>query len=162
MRCPRCDCGLGSSNWSGAAAHSPYRAQIVQTLDLFECASCQGSWLPFRGVGEALRELVPRVLGARSDADQAALARALRLVKARWDDDHEQMNVVAELRIACPRCQAPMEKLRSRARKLVMYDRCDACAGLWFDEGELERIVEVLGDGLRRVQDALEQSGARR
>lgn len=55
-----------------------------------------------------------------------------------------------------------MEKLRSRARKLVLCDRCEACSGLWFDEGELERIVETLGEGLRRVQDALEHSGARR
>lgn len=153
MRCPRCDQALVAGGWDEAAAHSPYRVQICQTLELYQCSKCRGTWLPFSSLGEALRELAPRVLGAGADRD--ALTAAVARVQSRWEGDHETMNVAPKLLVSCPQCRAPMGKLRSRAKKFVLYDRCEACRGLWFDQGELERIVQALTDGLKQIASTL-------
>ena len=44
--------------------------------------------------------------------------------------------------LTCPKCEAPMEKVEF-AR--VSVDRCPMCDGLWFDEGEMERLKNLTG-----------------
>ena len=41
--------------------------------------------------------------------------------------------------IECPGCAEPM---RSESHAGVMLDRCDNCGALWFDKGELQRVLK--------------------
>lgn len=41
---------------------------------------------------------------------------------------------------ACPRCGGPMEEL---AIEGVSLQRCRSCRGLWFDAGELEKVLAL-------------------
>jgi hypothetical protein len=42
-------------------------------------------------------------------------------------------------RIRCPRCSGPMTEYQ---HDVVRADRCDDCHGIFFDNGELEQVVE--------------------
>jgi len=44
--------------------------------------------------------------------------------------------------IACPKCQAPMEKVKFQN---IEIDRCTKCLGLWFDMLEREHLDELKG-----------------
>ncbi len=44
--------------------------------------------------------------------------------------------------LVCPKCQVPMEKVEF-AR--ISVDRCPTCDGLWFDDGEVERLKGLTG-----------------
>jgi uncharacterized protein len=47
----------------------------------------------------------------------------------------------------CPKCAAAM---KTQTRAAIQVDQCTGCAGLWFDAGELEKILEI------RSADALD------
>jgi len=41
----------------------------------------------------------------------------------------------------CPRCDKPMEEVAAPGSSGVLLDRCARGHGLWFDDGELERML---------------------
>jgi len=43
----------------------------------------------------------------------------------------------------CPRCSKPMELIGAPGGASVMLDRCARGHGLWFDDGELEQILQL-------------------
>ena len=60
----------------------------------------------------------------------------------------------------CPRCRARMKQVRAPgSAQDIILDRCPHGHGIWFDDGELEGIVElqITGDeeALRRVRTFL-------
>ncbi|MCA9664345.1 MAG: zf-TFIIB domain-containing protein [Myxococcales bacterium] len=134
MYCPRCDKPLVPSAWDDLDGASPYRAQLSAAFDRMRCNECRGSWVPVQSVGALVQSIAEPMVGREK----------AQLVARRFDADTEAMDVAESLKIRCPRCRAPMDKLRSRVRFLVLYDRCGACRGMWFDEGELPRIVSAL------------------
>jgi len=42
----------------------------------------------------------------------------------------------------CPKCLGKMSKVRVED---IVIDRCDNCGGLWFDEGELQKLLAIKG-----------------
>ncbi len=44
----------------------------------------------------------------------------------------------------CPRCAI---ELVGRTRAGVVVDICDRCRGVWFDRGELEKVLAALREG---------------
>lgn len=44
----------------------------------------------------------------------------------------------------CPRCAM---ELAERTRVGVVVDNCDHCRGVWFDRGELEKVLAALREG---------------
>ena len=44
----------------------------------------------------------------------------------------------------CPKCSGNLEKYKFMG---FVLDRCDSCAGIWLDNGELEAIVRSAARG---------------
>jgi predicted Zn-ribbon and HTH transcriptional regulator len=62
------------------------------------------------------------------------------IAKLRQAKESEQEGTIRELtRSRCPKCGA---RLHSEDLWGVTVDRCEECAGLWLDPGELEQVVE--------------------
>lgn len=53
---------------------------------------------------------------------------------------------VKESRLDCPRCRAPMKKVRHAATGVIL-DECEANCGLWLDRNEFEQILASHGKG---------------
>lgn len=49
--------------------------------------------------------------------------------------------------LACPKCEG---RLRKYERSGIVIERCDACRGLFLDQGELEHLIEAEGALLYR------------
>lgn len=45
-------------------------------------------------------------------------------------------------RFVCPKCGG---RLRGYERSDIVVERCDGCAAIFLDQGELERLVEIEG-----------------
>jgi Zn-finger nucleic acid-binding protein len=50
-----------------------------------------------------------------------------------------------EKRIKCPICSKKMDKVLCGTENKVTLDKCGKHHGIWFNEGELERVVEMGG-----------------
>ena len=76
--------------------------------------------------------------------DQKAGSYAVERVADRWYQ--------RRMTLSCPKCDTPMEKKTVGA---VVIDHCPGCAGLWFDEGELQYGLADGGrDELKRLSTA--------
>jgi len=54
----------------------------------------------------------------------------------------------------CPKCHG-IELLQAKSKSTsVMIDQCPECNGMWFDRGELERLLDVVVDGLETPRNA--------
>jgi len=112
---------------AGAAAstkHCPRCQQSLERAELREvpveiCKGCQGTLLAQLDLVRTMENLSAPLL--RSFDPDAKLERA------RLDDT----------RIDCPRCKRRMERDDYCAAGVVFFDRCGACALLWFDANEL-------------------------
>ncbi len=47
-------------------------------------------------------------------------------------------------RLSCPKCS---EKLETYTFMEIILDRCSSCGGLWFDQGELEALLQKVTRG---------------
>ena len=98
-----------------------------------KCDNCQGVWL---------------------DADE--------LDRIKYDDGKEQNELAREIRSEqlaekrrlmttvglCPKCQR--SKLTTFIRSGVEIDQCPTCFGLFFDHGELQRLIANEHNGIRK------------
>ena len=109
---------------TGAARSCPRCQQALDRAELRKvavdgCKGCLGTLVP--------QQDLPRLLESLS----AALWR-------HFDPDAEIEAVKdANDRIACPHCSQPMDRDDYCAAGVVFFDRCNACALLWFDADEL-------------------------
>ena len=45
-----------------------------------------------------------------------------------------------EVTLRCPRCRVKMDKIE---KENVVIDVCPSCNGMWLDDNEMEKIVEI-------------------
>ncbi len=94
---------------------------IILELDRVEidyCASCQGVWL--------------------DSGELELLLESSRQTNIEYHPDTD----ARERPLKCPRCHKKMDKIRSGKDRPVLLDSCKNGHGLWFDGGELERILK--------------------
>ena len=63
----------------------------------------------------------------------------------------ERQRILAVARDRCPKCAAPLVTITYRN---VELDKCSSCEGLWFDSGELDKVLAEEGgflSGLKRI-----------
>ena len=68
------------------------------------------------------------------------------------DAETERQRLLAIVKGRCPKCAAPLVTITFRG---VELDKCSGCEGIWFDTGELDRVMgqEESGflGGLKRI-----------
>jgi len=96
-------------------------------IELDHCLSCHGIWFD----GEEL-ELLFSSLKLERMVESLAEIMAL------------PGKPVEEKRLRCPRCRRKMEKVVVRSDPEELLDRCTHGDGLWFDGGELHRVLAHL------------------
>ncbi len=96
-------------------------------VEVDHCVRCGGTWLD---AGEL--ELLLELAGVGSRRIREALAARA------W---------APRERRRCPRCRRRLRPLALGEAAPVMLDRCGLGHGLWFDRGEMEAVVRLLGEG---------------
>ena len=102
---------------------------IVETrgVELDLCADCHGTWFD----ADELRQLFRAV-----DAPSAVLELEDELAR--------RPSKPAAGRRLCPRCRGRLREVAVAARpEPIALDRCPMGDGLWFDAGELRRLVQT-------------------
>ncbi len=92
----------------------------LEQVEIDHCLSCSGIWLD---AGE-----LELLLG--SPAGQKTILHSF----------HPSANVKENKR-RCPVCFKSMQKINCGTAQEIFIDKCPAGHGLWFDTGELERIL---------------------
>ena len=111
-------------------------------IELDTCADCRGIWFD----AQELREL-------------------FELVKApeHAHDLEQQLERLAHgsARRSCPRCRGRLEPVRTpSSNENLILDECPRGHGLWFDEGELESLLQsVLGAETDALSDVRKYLG---
>jgi Zn-finger nucleic acid-binding protein len=124
VACPRCK--------------SKLRRRTLGQTDVIECSSCAGLWLAH----ETIKCLVERA--EHEDLDGLDLAQA----PARIED-----SLRPEGYIPCVACGQLMQRRNFAGNSGVIVDVCGP-HGVWFDQRELERVLEhVRAGGLRRARE---------
>jgi len=110
----------------------------LEEVEVDYCAGCGGIWLD---AGE-LELLV----------DEPGAARAVL-------DSFVVPDGVKERARRCPICRKRMEKVRAASGEGdVLLDRCRGADGLWFDRGELDRILAAVPfDRVQKVRRVLRE-----
>ena len=66
-----------------------------------------------------------------------------------------QLRYSGEADYQCPECDIPLHKMKVDVGKPFELEHCQRCFGLFFDVGELERVLEVGTDNIGGVRHAL-------
>ncbi len=114
-------------------------------VGLLECSRCAGVWLGT----DAFRALERQALREETDLDRALAATPAAT--------HGSTDSPAPLYRPCVVCGKLMHRRNFGRKSGVIVDTCSA-HGVWFDLGELERILGwVRGGGLRRARRAADE-----
>jgi len=92
-----------------------------QGVEIDYCLTCGGVWLD---AGE-----LELLLG-----DEAACASFIA--------GGDPKAIAGEKPRRCPACRKKMAKIVTKGDKPVVYDQCKRGHGLWFDDGELENVLQ--------------------
>lgn len=60
------------------------------------------------------------------------------------DAEAERQRILTLTKGRCPKCAAPLVTITFKG---VELDKCSGCGGLWFDTGELDRVMGQEGAG---------------
>jgi Zn-finger nucleic acid-binding protein len=60
------------------------------------------------------------------------------------DAEAERQRILTLAKGRCPKCASPLVTITFRG---VELDKCSGCGGLWFDTGELDRVMAQEGAG---------------
>jgi Zn-finger nucleic acid-binding protein len=93
----------------------------LEQVEVDYCTSCGGIWLD-AGELELLLE---------TEQERA------RLISLLIED-----NTIKEKSYACPICSRKMKKVFVGEERKILIDKCKKNHGLWFDKGELKKVVE--------------------
>lgn len=107
------------------------------------CPRCNGLWLD---AGELEK------LEQGKEADRAQLVHQAR--NELLQESHRLVSIAG----MCPKCQ--VKKLNEIQKRGVKLDYCSNCKGLFFDETELERVLETGPTGMVESFLALFKSSA--
>lgn len=93
------------------------------------------------------------------EADYFARQEALKLrklaIKQREEMDEAERNKLRELHyMHCPKCGMKMQTIQINQ---VDIDKCFACGGLYFDDGELEKVSGRTDSFFKSVGDVFEK-----
>jgi Zn-finger nucleic acid-binding protein len=92
-------------------------------VEIDHCAFCGGTWLD-AGELEMILEL--------SGLSPAGVETALNRAEERGRTPRR-----------CPRCPAKLREIAVDAPDTVILDRCPRGHGLWFDRGEMEKVIRT-------------------
>jgi Zn-finger nucleic acid-binding protein len=98
---------------------------VVLELDKIEidhCINCGGIWL---------------------DEGELELLLETEEERNRLKDLFKEARSVKEKSYPCPRCGKRMNKVFVGEERKVIIDKCKKNHGLWFDQGELQKVVEI-------------------
>lgn len=121
MQCPKCDVDTKTEKYEG--------------VEIDRCPRCKGVWLDDGEIRQVIRE---REKTFTSEQIRAVVGDTLP-VKV---DAPEEADVYP-----CPKCGENLEKHDLTG---IMLDRCPNHDGLWFDEGEIEK-VQILAERRQTV-----------
>ncbi|HXE73198.1 MAG TPA: zf-TFIIB domain-containing protein [Candidatus Nitrosotenuis sp.] len=114
-------------------------------LEIDVCPECSGIWFDSQELGRFL-------------AGTELKRRFLRIFQV---EPAQTVGFVINTRARlCPRCRVALKEVTYAD---VLLDWCAGCQGLWFDDGELRRLLEKRDKGARgdpRVMGQLEAPGA--
>ncbi len=114
---------------------------------VLECGSCAGLWL-----GNDLFRLFERRALFTESTGETSVERVAEVRIARPAD-----GAAPALYRPCPECGRLMHRRNYGRKSGVILDTC-AAHGLWFDRGELDRVLAwVHGGGRRRADEAAER-----
>jgi len=99
-----------------------------ERVEIDYCPECRGVWLDS---GEL------ELIGERAGALQGDLLSAL--------DAQEGKRPPRPERRRCPICRKTMRQTKTRGENPIVLDRCPVRHGIWFDRGELQRLVRAAG-----------------
>ena len=97
-------------------------------VEIDRCVACGGTWLD---AGEL------EWIAERAGVEPGPLTEAVRAGKS----GTERTN------LRCPRCRRRMQKITVGGERNVELDRCRRGHGLWFDEGEMGKVIASFVDG---------------
>lgn len=113
------------------------RYEIVTLEPLRYCPRCYGFWARKDALSRGVAD--PRVSHPALDASLAP--GRCRLCFGRLDAAGACRDCAAPAPVLrCPACTMPMARVEQQA---VTLDRCDPCAGVWFDMGEIARVYKL-------------------
>jgi len=93
----------------------------LEQIEIDHCTSCEGIWLD-AGELELLLE---------TDEDRNRLTNLFK-----------EATGVKEKSYNCPICRKKMRKFEIGEKRKVVVDKCKKNHGIWFDRGELQKVVE--------------------
>jgi hypothetical protein len=93
----------------------------LEQIEIDYCTGCEGVWLD---AGEL--ELLLETEQGRA-----------RLISLLIED-----NTIKEKSYPCPICSRKMKKVFVGEERKILIDKCKKNHGLWFDKGELKKVVE--------------------
>ncbi len=93
----------------------------LQEVEIDHCFKCKGIWLD---EGE-----LEMLLGSEKQGKEL-------ITQFQADTDNH------EKKVKCPICGKKMEKIIASRKSKILIDRCPKGHGLWFDEGELEALLQ--------------------
>ena len=94
----------------------------LEKIEIDNCINCGGIWLD-NGELELLLETVEE--------------------RDRLKDLFIEAESIKERRYPCPICGKRMNKVFVGEERKVIIDKCKKNHGLWFDQGELQKVVEI-------------------
>lgn len=126
MRCPKCKATLKRVK----------RADV--TVD--SCELCYGIWLD---KGE-----LERIASFRNKESSTAVKAINSLL-------NKDTTAVEEQGCECPICSKTMQKIKFDTPDDLLVDKCTACAGIWFDKGELISVTDSVEHGKTKSKTGL-------
>jgi len=108
--------------------NEPLVAFELDGVEIDRCVTCSGTWLD---AGEL------EWIAERAGVDPGPLSEALRAAAGSGQ----------RTKLRCPRCGGRMSAMIVGSAPGVEIDRCRREHGLWFDAGEMEKIVASFAEG---------------
>ena len=135
MQCPTCQ--------------TPLRTMDYEGIRIDSCGDCGGTWLD---AGE-LKHVV-RAREVRFDPDERrAIASAAKITGIKMSE--------VDRAYTCPKCKEQTSAIHYGGDSGIIIDRCPACRGIWLDQGELEKIQQIVEGWEDCLPDDLAKHGAK-
>jgi Zn-finger nucleic acid-binding protein len=93
----------------------------LEQVEVDYCTSCKGIWL---------------------DAGELELLLETSEERSRLTNIFKEADAVKEKSHDCPICRKQMKKFEIGEKGKVVVDKCKKNHGIWFDNGELQKVVE--------------------
>jgi Zn-finger nucleic acid-binding protein len=118
------------------ACSLPMRPRAVAGIELYECAQCEGLWIPEGCLEPLLRQV------RDASGELAGLRASARTPRVRSGNPASQR---VEYR-RCPECDAHMQRRNFQRASGIIVDLCRR-HGTWLDADELEQIAGFVREG---------------